>query len=148
MASRVADLLHRKGHDVVTVAPTETVFEAISRMVEANVGSILITSGPDDILGIFTERDYLRRIILEGRSSKTTLVEEVMTPDIIFAEPAFTLQECLATMTRKRCRHLPVLDEGRLVGVVSMGDCVKEISEDARSRVQYLERYISGEYPG
>ncbi len=148
MKIRVADILRHKGKRsrVVTIGRSETVYDAIARMVENNVGSILVTD-EDEVCGIFTERDYLRRIILQGRTSKTTQIDEVMTADIVWVDPGFDVEECMAIMTQKKCRHLPVLDEGKLVGVISIGDCVKEISNEAKARVQYLTGYITGQYP-
>ena len=146
MTTRVADILRHKGSRVVTTAPTATVYDAIATMVEHNVGSILITDG-GALAGIFTERDYLRRIILQGRTSKTTHIEEVMTADVIRAAPHATLEECMSAMTEKRCRHLPVLDNGTLVGIISLGDCVKALLNEAEARVQNLTEYITGQYP-
>ena len=146
MTKRVADILRHKGGRVVTTSPTTTVYDAIATMVEHNVGSILITDG-DTVAGIFTERDYLRRIILEGRTSKTTRIDEVMTKDVIRAAPQATLKECMGAMTQRRCRHLPVVDDGTLVGIISLGDCVKEMLTAAEARVQNLTEYITGQYP-
>ena len=146
MSIRVADLLRHKGTRVVTIEPRATVYDAISRMVENNVGSILVMDG-ETLVGIFTERDYLRRIILQGRTSKETRVEDAMTDEVAWADPHFTLQECMATMTQKKCRHLPVLNDGAVVGVISIGDCVRELSREAQARVQYMTEYIRGQYP-
>ncbi len=148
MTIRVADILRHKGkaRHVVTIGRTETVYDAIARMVEHNVGSILVTD-EGEVCGIFTERDYLRRIILQGRTSKTTRIEDVMTADVVWVDPRFDVEECMAIMTQKKCRHLPVLHDGKLVGVISIGDCVKEISKEAKARLQYLTSYITGQYP-
>lgn len=146
MTRRVSDVFRQKGREVISTSRTTTVYDAIATMVEHNVGSILIVDG-EALCGIFTERDYLRRIILQGRTSKTTRIEEVMTADLVWVDPNFTLQECLAIMTEKKCRHLPVLDEGRLVGVISIGDCVRELFTETQARVQYLTDYITGQYP-
>ncbi len=146
MTTHVADILRHKGSRVVTTSPTTTVYDAIATMVEHNVGSILITDG-DDLAGIFTERDYLRRIILQGRTSKTTRIEEVMTADVNRAAPQSTIRECMGTMTERRCRHLPVVNDGKLVGIISLGDCVKELLTEAEARVQNLTEYITGQYP-
>lgn len=146
MTTRVADILRHKGSDVVTCGRATTVYDAIARMVEHNVGSILVLDD-DALCGIFTERDYLRRIILQGRTSKTTRIEEVMTADILSATPQSTLNECMATMTSRRCRHLPVVNDGELIGVISLGDCVKELLSEAQARVQNLTDYITGQYP-
>ncbi len=147
MDTRVRDILRRKGRDILTATPDMTVFECIAAMVSNNVGSILVMED-DQIAGIFTERDYLRQIALQGRSSKTTNVEEIMTKDVICVSPAETVERCLAIMTQKKCRHLPVLDdEGNLTGIVSIGDCVKQLSRVAKARVEDLQGYIQGRYP-
>ena len=146
MKTRVSDILQRKGHDVVTISPAATVFDCIATMVEHNVGSILMVEEAK-IKGIFTERDYLRRIVLEGRTSKTTRVDEVMTSEVITVSPSHTVEECMAIMTTQKCRHLPVVDEGKLTGIVSIGDCVKQVSHEAQSQVDNLQAYITGKYP-
>lgn len=147
MDTHVKDILRNKGHDVLTATPDMTVFECIAAMVSNNVGSILVMKG-DDIAGIFTERDYLRQIALRGRSSKTTDVEEIMTKDVICVSPEETVERCLAIMTQQKCRHLPVLDdEGKLTGIVSIGDCVKQLSRVAQAQVEDLRGYIEGRYP-
>lgn len=146
MQLRAGDILKHKGGDVVTIEATATVYEAIARMVDNNVGSILVMQ-EDALAGIFTERDYLRRIILQGRTSKETRIADAMTAEVVTVDPGVHVQDCMAIMTQKKCRHLPVLDEGRVVGVVSIGDCVKEISKEAQARVQDLTAYITGAYP-
>jgi CBS domain-containing protein len=144
----VSTILKRKGDWVITIAPSATVFETIERMVEHNVGAIVVTKN-GELCGIFTERDYLRRIALEGRTSRTTRVEEVMTADVICVDPDATVQECLQLMTENRCRHLPVLREGKhLGGIISIGDCVRALSEHAERQVENLTSYIAGSYPG
>jgi CBS domain-containing protein len=151
MNTTVAKILKRKGGDVITISPSATVFEAIGRMVEHNVGSLLATEdGTRDsaVHGIITERDYLRRIALEGRSSKTTQVEEVMTADVVHVAPDTTVEECMALMTEHKCRHLPVLDEDRLAGLLSIGDCVRTLLRVNEQRAEELTRYVAGGYPG
>ncbi len=143
---KVRELLEDKGHDVVTIEPDATVFEAIARMVDYNVGSIVVT-GDEGVTGIFTERDYLRKIALKGRKSSETQITTVMTTEVIHVDPDYTIEECLAIMTQNKCRHLPVIREGELDGIVSIGDCVKRLSQDALERVSHLEEYITGEYP-
>lgn len=140
-------LLRKKGTSVITTDPDATVYDAIATMVSHNVGAIVVT---DDggLTGIFTERDYLRRIVLQGRTSKTTTVREVMTADVITVEPDTTVEAALSIMTEVRCRHLPVLVEGRLAGVVSIGDCVKHLLRNAETEIDTLERYVTGKYPG
>ncbi len=147
MQTPVSSILTRKGDWVVTIEPNATVFDTISRMVEHNVGAICVTDH-GSLRGIFTERDYLRRIILHGRASKDTCVEEVMTKDLICATPEHTAKECMAMMTEKKCRHLPVLRDGQLAGIISLGDCVKVILEATEGHVRDLENFIAGGYPG
>jgi CBS domain-containing protein len=115
-------------------------------MVQHNVGSMLIMDD-NQIAGIFTERDYLRRIALQGRTSRSTRVEEVMTKDVLYVEPDYTIDECLQIMTTHKCRHLPVVTDGQLDGIVSIGDCVKQVSRDAQSEAHTLKAYITGKYP-
>jgi CBS domain-containing protein len=115
-------------------------------MVQRNVGSIVVMDGIE-IAGIFTERDYLRRIALRGRTSRMTRVEEVMTPDVIRVKPDTLVEQCMQIMTAHKCRHLPVVDDGKLVGIVSIGDCVKQVSHDAQSEADTLKAYITGQYP-
>ena len=146
MEITVEEILRQKGTEVLTTDPNSTVFDSIARMVDHNVGSILVTND-GEIEGIFTERDYLRRIVLEGRTSKTTRVEEVMTTDVVWVDPNYTADECMALMTEHKCRHLPVLSDNALTGIISIGDCVKQVSRTARSRVEELQKYISGRYP-
>jgi CBS domain-containing protein len=147
MQTPVSSILSRKGDWVITIEPKATVFDTISRMVEHNVGAICVTEH-GRLQGIFTERDYLRRIILQGRASKDTRVEEVMTKDVICARPDHTADDCMAMMTEKKCRHLPVLRDGQLAGIISLGDCVKVILEATEDRVRNLEHFITGGYPG
>ena len=140
---RVADILKGKGGSVLKIEPTASVFEAIRRMVEANVGSILVTDG-DQIVGIMTERDYLRKITLQGRTSRDTQVGEIMSSPLVFVTPQTSIEECMAVMTDRRIRHLPVVDEDDVVGVVSIGDLVKFQSRQQSFEIQYLTDYISG----
>ncbi len=142
MLASAGDILTHKGTDVVTARPQETVFACIARMVDHNVGSVLVVNSDRQVVGIFTERDYLRRIALEGRSSRTTAVEAVMTRDVIAVSPSRSVNECLSIMTQAKCRHLPVVQEGDLLGIVSIGDCVKQRSEAALQEVDHLETYI------
>ncbi len=146
MNKTIADLLRQKGSDVLTIEKTATVYEAIERMEALHVGSIIVMDG-DVVVGIFTERDYLRRIVLQGRTSKTTPVQDVMTKELVCVDPNYSIHECMAVMTERKFRHLPVIDNGRLAGIVSIGDLVKTISDDAQARVHYLTDYITGKYP-
>lgn len=144
--ARIADVLGRKGARVHTIAPTDTVFDAVKRMVELNTGSLLVVDG-QEVCGIITERDYLRRIVLEGRTSKATQVAEIMTERVVVVEPGTDVQDAMAIMTDRRIRHLPVLDGEDLVGIVSIGDLVKQVSQDRKYEIQYLTDYITGKYP-
>lgn len=140
----VAKILAEKGGDVISIAGDATVFDAIKQMVEANVGAILVTGGdPDKIEGIFTERDYLRRIAVEGRTSRETLVREVMTAPVIAVGPETTVEEAMALMTDRRIRHAPVVDEDRLLGMVSIGDLVRLQSQEQSYKIRYLTEYIT-----
>jgi CBS domain-containing protein len=143
----IAHVLTAKGPQVHTIRPTDTVFEAVKKMVELNSGSLLVTEG-DAIHGIITERDYLRNIVLAGRTSKTTQVREIMTSQIVVVKPDTPVEEAMAIMTDRHIRHLPVVDQGKLGGIVSIGDLVKQISQDRKFEVQYLTDYITGRYPG
>lgn len=147
MKRTIATILRDKGNQVVTIHPEATVYETIARMVEHNVGSVVVIHD-NEIQGVFTERDYLRRIVLQGRTSRETIVKDVMTEDVKTATPDHTINECMRTMTELKCRHLPILNNGQLVGVVSIGDCVKSMLEDTKLEVQHLQGFISGAYPG
>jgi CBS domain-containing protein len=144
--STVSEIISGKGQKVLTIARDKSVFEAIQTMVQANVGSLIVTDG-DAICGIFTERDYLRRIVLEGRTSKDTPVIEVTTERLVVVDPARSIDECMSMMTSERIRHLPVIDDGKLVGLVSIGDLVKHLSREREAEIRYLTEYISGKYP-
>ena len=114
-------------------------------MVEQNVGAIIVAEH-GEIRGIFTERDYLRRIVLQGRTSKTCPVGEVMTAELVTVSPETTVEECMQLMTEHKIRHLPVLRDSKLAGIISIGDCVRLLSEEAQGRVEDLERFVSGGY--
>ena len=145
--STVSAILSVKGSSVHTVASDTTVFEAIKKMVEANVGSLIVMDG-DEIRGIFTERDYLRRIALEGRTSQTTPVIEVTTERLVATDPNRSVEDCMSIMTRERIRHLPVIDNRGLAGIISIGDIVKFLSREREAEIRYLRDYIAGRYPG
>lgn len=130
---------------VLSVDEGDSVFEAISLMAEVNVGAVLVTKR-DNISGIFTERDYLQKIALNSKSSRDTSVSEVMSSPVITATPGETVQECMETMTTCRCRHLPVVEGEKLLGIVSIGDLVKKLLEDKEAEVEQLNQYISGSY--
>ena len=140
----VAKILADKGGDVIRIGGDATVFDAIKAMVEANVGAILVIgSNADRVEGIFTERDYLRRIAVEGRTSRDTLVRDVMTAPVIAVAPETSVEEAMALMTDRRIRHTPVVDGERLVGMVSIGDLVRVQSQEQSFKLRYLTEYIS-----
>lgn len=130
---------------VLSVSADETVFTAISLMAQVNVGAVLVQKG-DTISGIFTERDYLQKIALKSRSSKETPIGEVMTTPVISADPNDSVQQCMETMTTCHCRHLPVVEDGKLLGIVSIGDLVKKLLDEKQSEVEKLSQYITGTY--
>jgi CBS domain-containing protein len=140
--NRLSEILDEKGAEVLQIEADASVFEAAKRMVEANVGSLLVTEG-GEITGIVTERDYLRRVALEGRTDKETAVREIMSSPLIVVTPQTTIDECMAVMTDQRIRHLPVVDGGEVVGVVSIGDVVKFKSKKQSFEIQYLTDYIT-----
>ena len=137
----VAEILKDKGGAVIRIDGGATVFEAVKAMVEANVGALLVTDG-DEISGIFTERDYLRRIAVEGRTSRDTLVRDVMSAPVICVTPETGVDESMALMSDRRIRHAPVVADGALVGMVSIGDLVKFTSKRQTFQIQYLTDYI------
>jgi CBS domain-containing protein len=139
----VKELLREKGNQVWTIAPRATVYEALELMAEKNIGSLVVVER-GDVAGVFTERDYARKVILKGRSSKTTNVAELMTTDVLYVSPEDTIENCMALMTDKRLRHLPVMENGKLAGVVSIGDIVKVIISEREFTIRELERYITG----
>ncbi len=141
--STVSDILEGKGGEVLKIEASATVFDAIQRMVEANVGSLLVFDG-DALKGIVTERDYLRRVALEGRTERETTVGEIMTAPLVYVTPETSIEECMAVMTERRIRHLPVLtEESAVVGVVSIGDLVKFQSKEQSAHIRLLTDYIS-----
>ena len=140
--ARLAEILDRKGDSVVSIPATRTVYEAMQRMVEAGVGSILVMDA-GHIAGIFTERDYLRRVALPQLSPQTP-VGQVTTTELVIVSPRDSVLECMAVMTQRRIRHVPVLDGERLCGIVSIGDLVKHASAEQQVEIQYLREYISG----
>ena len=142
MQSTLGEILGEKSGDVIRIGGDATVYEAVLAMVEANVGALLVTEG-DEISGIFTERDYLRRIAVEGRRSRDTSVREVMSSPVLIVNPGTTVDETMALMTDRRIRHAPVVEDGALVGMISIGDLVKFISKKQSFQIQYLTDYIT-----
>jgi len=136
-------VLESKGDQIFSIGPDASVFDALDEMSERGVGALIVLED-GKVIGIFSERDYARKIILVGKSSHETPVRDIMTARVVCARADLTLEECLALMTDKRIRHLPVMDGEDLVGVVSIGDLVKGIIEDQRFRISQLESYVSG----
>ncbi len=139
----VHQLLAVKGSAVVSVAPDTNVYDALKVMAEREIGAVLVLDG-ERLAGIMSERDYARKVVLRGRSSQETLVREIMTERLVCARPQHTVPECMALMTSRRIRHLPVLDGDRLVGVLSIGDLVKETISEQEQIIRQLETYIHG----
>jgi CBS domain-containing protein len=139
----VRDILQVKGRNVWRVPFEATVFDALQLMAEKEVGALVVVDGPNPV-GIISERDYARKIVLYGRSSPTTLVKEIMTSPIVYTHPNQPIEECMAIMTDRRIRHLPVMEEGKLAGIVSIGDLVKTIIAEQKFTIEQLERYITG----
>ena len=138
----LAEILDDKGREVLTIDDDASVLEAVHLMVAKNVGSLLVTVG-GEISGIVTERDYLRRVTLEGRSETETRVGEIMSSPLVVATPETTIDECMAVMSDRRIRHVPVVEEGEVVGIVSIGDLVKFRSKQQSFEIQYLTNYIT-----
>lgn len=139
----VGDMLRSKGHDVWAIGPDATVYEALKLMAEKNVGAVLVLEG-DCPVGILSERDYARKVVLYGRSSRATAVREIMTERVVYVHPEQTAENCMALMTDKHVRHLPVLKGERVVGVISIGDVVKSIISAQEFIIEQLENYITG----
>jgi CBS domain-containing protein len=142
MGDRVSDIIGGKSRDVLTIESDASVYDAVKRMVDRNVGSLLVTvNGRTE--GIVTERDYLRRVTLEGRNDRETPVAEIMSSPMIVVTPETSVDECMSIMTDRRIRHVPVVDEGEIVAVVSIGDVVKFKSSQQSYQIQYLTDYIT-----
>ena len=140
---RVRDILEAKGREVWSIKPGVTVFDALRLMAEKEIGALTVMDD-ERLVGIISERDYARKVILFGRSSLTTAVEEIMTQPVVCTHPEQPIEECMAVVTEKRVRHLPVVEQGKIVGLISIGDLVKSIIADQRFIIQQLERYITG----
>ncbi len=139
----IKHLLDRKGRHIVSVVPGTTVLEAITLMADKTIGSLLIMEN-DELLGIVTERDYARKVIIKGRSSKTTLVSEIMTTGVFTSPSSETVNGCMGLMTEKRIRHLPIVEDDQVVGIVSIRDLVEAIISDQKEEIEQLGQYISG----
>ena len=141
--SSVRQMLETKGRAVWSVAAADTVYDALNLMAEKNIGAVLVTDG-DEVVGIMSERDYARKVILKGRASKDTPVREIMTEHVYYVGPEQTSEECMAVMTDRHIRHLPVIEGEKLMGVISIGDVVKAIISKQEFLIEQLENYITG----
>lgn len=140
----VAQILQSKSdHTIHSIAPTASVFDAVKLMADKNIGALLVMEG-GKIVGVITERDYARKVILMAKSSKETPVRDIMTTQVMYVRSTQTSEECMALMTENRVRHLPVMDQGKLVGLVSIGDLVKDVIAEQKFLIEQLEHYIAG----
>lgn len=139
----VKQLLDNKGHELYSIEPDAFVFDAIKLMAEKEIGALLVMEG-DKLVGIVSERDYARKVILKGRSSRETPIRDIMTVRVTCAHPEQSVQECMAVMTDKHIRHLPILENNVVVGMISIGDLVKAIIAEQQFMIEQLEQYISG----
>jgi CBS domain-containing protein len=140
----VKHLLDRKGRHIISVRPEDTVLDAIRLMAEKNIGAVVVMRD-DALSGIMSERDYARKVIVKGRASDATPVADIMTSDVLTTAETETVNNCMAMMTERKIRHLPVVDDGRVVGMISIGDLVKAIIADQQEEIEQLEHYISGQ---
>lgn len=140
----IRDILNEKGQNVYYVSPDTTVFESLEKMSSHDVGSMLVMEA-EKLLGIFTERDYMKKIILQNKASKTTMVKDIMSTNPVCATPSESVDNALSVMTKQHCRHLPIIEESKIIGVVSIGDLVKKKISDMDATIKYLSDYISSE---
>lgn len=141
----VKQVLRSKTIDICSISPDASVYTGLELMAEQNIGALLVLN-EDKLVGIFSERDYARSVVLKGKSSKQTLVGDVMASNVVYVTPLDTVENCMALMTEKRVRHLPVLEDERLIGLVSIGDVVKQIISEQEIKIRELENYIQGSY--
>jgi CBS domain-containing protein len=142
----IRSLLDIKGKDVYWLSPEESVYQAIELMATKSVGALLVLQD-GKLVGILSERDYARKVILKGRHSKETRIKEIMTSPVTYISPVCTIDEAMAIMTKQRIRHLPVVEEERVIGIVSIGDVVKHIIDEQAATIGHLHAYITGQYP-
>jgi CBS domain-containing protein len=142
----ISNILHHKGHTVWAISPDATVYEAIEKLADKNLGALLVMSG-DKLVGVFSERDYTRKVALKGRRSRETKVSEIVSTPVITVTPSHTVDDCMRLMTEHRIRHLPVLEGGKVIGIVSIGDLVNWIISTQSATLEQMEHYISGGYP-
>jgi CBS domain-containing protein len=147
VSGNIGAILSQKSGDIYSVSPDVTVFEAIAMLDQKNVGAVLVMEG-DKLVGMFSERDYTRKVVLRGKRSRETKVSEIMSTDLKVVRPQEGVETCLRLMTDKRIRHLPVIDGGKVVGVISIGDLVKWVIATQSAAIAHLESYISGGYTG
>lgn len=147
MVDTVGSILQRKGRAVWTVAPEATVYEAIALMAQKGVGALVVAEG-DQLVGMISERDYARKVILKGHSSRETRVREIMSAPVITVTPEDSIERCLELITANRIRHLPVVEEGRLAGIVTIGDLVMTLISAQSDTIHHLRNYIHSKYPG
>jgi CBS domain-containing protein len=140
--TNIKQLLDTKGREVLAIGPDDTVFDAIKKMADNNVGSLAVLDG-EHLIGIITERHYARNVFLKGRSSPKTIVKEIMSTRVVCARPEQSVEECMALMTEKAVRHLPVLEHKRVIGIISIGDLVKSVIDDQKFTIEQLEHYIT-----
>ena len=139
----VKQLLQGKGHDIWSIGPEASVYDAVAMMADKEVGALLVMEG-DSLVGVLSERDYARKVMLQGRSSTDTKIKEIMTSRVAYARPDQSVEDCMGMMTDKRVRHLPVMDGDKVLGIISIGDLVKAIIEEQQHVIKQLEQYISG----
>ncbi len=140
----VSQILKTKGDKIWSIAPQETAYKALQLMSEKDLGALVVID-KGKVVGVFTERDYARKVILKGKTSKTTAVSELMTKKVLYVDPGTLVEDCMALMTEKRVRHLPVMEKKKLVGLVTVGDVVRQLIADQEFKIQELERYIHEE---
>jgi CBS domain-containing protein len=139
----VGHVMREKGNSIWSVSPDAIVYDALTLMAEKNLGAVLVMDG-GKIAGVFSERDYARKVVLKGKSSRETPVREIMTKEVLYVRPSHSIEDCMALMTEKRARHLPVMEGEQLMGVISIGDVVKAIISEHQFVIKQLENYIAG----